>query len=1407
MQTFKRSKKWIMALLASTLVFSQATMAMGASIQTADTSTYTEILHMNFEDSKVSDFKGNATVTVKDDVYGKYMEVSGAAQGGTRNADMVLAAPTSSAQVLFNFDWLPGTMTPASGSNEVRFIDNSTAGLTLFRLVKTGDGNIKYDTGKTGTIAAAAPSVTNVTYGGSAWLSVQVLFDFTGETVSFEIHDKAEPARSFSNEISFSALNYSNRVKSVGLSGNRDGSNITFATGLDNLVIKTSNTPAPVQPVQNVVSIVSQTPTSKTLALKASKSEVITVLPQSVEVQLENGKVVAAPVVWDSITYNANKAGTYDFFGTLNLTNVFNVRNDNQLGLNYSITLAPVQIPEIEGFSSVLYSDMGDSVEVAPLNYGFTNNATGGIITTAVSGNTTPKYSLVVNNQSGGRAATKTFNPVTGTKILVTADWYPGTLAPKGSNPNENSAEFQVQDTANRLITTLQFTKNAPLGFFIGLRDASPKVNTGFTNMETWYAIEILLDQGNGSGLLKITDKATGVEELHPFSLPTGDNKFSGAINKVILNGVRTSGNNLTWTTYLDNLGVYIEPAPGNTIVTTVALPYKTVYVNTTSADTGSIGLPEEVPVILADERQVEAKVSKWTADKTWDPAVPGVYKFIGELDPGTELLNSFQVKTVYYVYNRLSPPESSDRQVEWLDRGLIALKAEKGTFISWRILPDEYQSGIVFNLYKNNELLNKDGPLTKTNYADTTGSAGDVYKLIALNKANLAVISTDKTTALAHDYLSIPLQKPEGGVTATGAYTYTANDAGVGDLDGDGQYEVIIKWYPTNAIDSSQSAMTGPTYFDAYQLDGTLLWRMNMGINLTSGAHYNQFVIADYDGDGKSEFMIKTADATTVYGVTGNKADTSKVISVIGDPSNQGTYLNESGHITGGPEFMSVFEGLTGKEIDTVPYPFPVGDEDNGASWGDTWYNRSDRFLAGPAYLDGVKPSAVFGRGYYERTTYVAFSLVDGKLKQEWTFDSAVAGKGGGLGYHSLATADVDNDGKDEIIAGSLTLDDNGQILYMMDGYDQRELGSHGDALHVGAFDPDREGLQVYGVHEVPAVASLEYHDAATGETLAKYYASKDTGRGLAANITSSPGYEYWATGSGTPETGSAIYNVQGGIERESNSGLSVNFALYWDGDLLHELLNGVTNDGAQIDGGTTIDKYLEQTKSVANVKTFQGVYSNNGTKATPSLQADILGDWREEVILPTVDSSELRIFSTTIPTDYTIYSLMYDPVYRNAIGWQNTAYNQPPHLGFYLGEDIKATVLANGLKAPEANYTNKPGNNDEKAILVNNVEFVDFAGHAVTSLAPSSDLVVKADVTNQGVSEQEATLVVALFNADNTMVNYSMVKWNTEPSESRTLQAGFRLPENVQGHKVKVLVWDNITSMKPLSNVEVLE
>jgi len=1246
--------------------------AASAAGTSADAGQLSLVEQLDFEQDTGGFAAGNAAVTTENGA----LKVTGSGSG-SRSAAKTFTPALDTAEAVFALDWRPEDVSTAANSSELLWVD--TDDKPVFRVVKQGgvNGGILYGAGSSGTELSTLTSAI-ASHQAAEWLRLEVAFDFATEQVTLRIRERdSGQLLADSGPISLLSIDYTPQLKALRTLGNRaSGQTLGFVMHLDNYTLHASTDPAPEQQPRTVTEIVTPYAVSHTIGAGASLADVVSILPQTVEIRLSNGALrTGIPLLWQSDDYDGTAAGVYTLTGELDLSGLSQVLNPDAVAAEVTVTVAAAGgAPALPGYETKAYTDFGDQMPLLPAFWGFsTANATLALHTTELAGNATSKLHFNITNQSGGRVATKRFaEPYIGESVVLVLDWYPGKVNNKGSHPNENGGELQITNESNQPILTLNHTNNAPLSYYAGL--GSGRATLPITQPEAWYRTTITFDYVEQEIRLHLANEALAVDKTRTLSMAplVMDTKIGG----IRLAGVRTAGNNLTWDTYLDNIALYVAPLPEHAITLVPALPYHRIYVSEASDDLAELGLPEQVSATLADGSVAEVPIAAWEPTEGWDPDTSGVYTFRGTLDIGDSWVNPFDVTALLYVYNRLDPP-ATPRNTEWLDRGAVALSSDDGIFVSWRLLADEYEAGASFNLYRNGVKLNS-APLLVTNYTDAVGSPGDRYTIETLRGGKATMDGS--ATAQATDYLSIPLQKPEGGVTATGPYTYHANDASVGDLDGDGEYEIIVKWYPSNAIDSSQSGMTGPTIFDAYKLDGSLLWRMNMGFNLTSGAHYHQFIVADLDGDGRSEMLIKTADATTVYGATDGVYDPTKIISVIGNPEDDGRWVNDAGKVYGGPEYMTVFDGLTGEAIDTVDYAFALGDV---ASWGDSFHNRSDRFLAGLAYLDGEKPSVVYGRGYYERTTYIAYSLVDGKLVTEWTFDSAVEGRGGGLGFHSLATGDVDNDGRDEIIAGSLVLDDDGTILYMMDGEMGRERGSHGDAMHVGAFDPDREGLHFIGVHEDPAVASLEYHDGATGETIMSFYGSVDAGRGLAANITSRPGYEFWGTAPDDVTRGGGIYNVQGETVADSfrSAGLPVNFALYWDGDLLHELLDN-----------TSITKYNEATGQAELLREFDDVVSNNGTKATPTLQADILGDWREEVILPTTDSSELRIYSTTIPTEYRLYTLMHDTVYRMGIAWQNVAYNQPPHLGYYLGEDVRDIVLAGELPTPAIRYTNAP-------------------------------------------------------------------------------------------------------------------
>jgi rhamnogalacturonan endolyase len=572
--------------------------------------------------------------------------------------------------------------------------------------------------------------------------------------------------------------------------------------------------------------------------------------------------------------------------------------------------------------------------------------------------------------------------------------------------------------------------------------------------------------------------------------------------------------------------------------------------------------------------------------------------------------------------------PSAVDRTgtTENLNRGLVSMRSGNGNFLSWRLLKSD-PAGTAFNVYRGATKVNR-APITAgTDFTDAGAPAGAAYTIRPVVNGAETLAAAAQTLAATQD---IPIQVPAGGTTPDGvAYTYSANDASVGDLDGDGSYEIVLKWDPSNAKDNSQSGYTGNVFIDAYKMNGTRLWRIDLGRNIRAGAHYTQFQVFDYDGDGKAEVVMKTADGT--------KDGTGAVIG-----SSSADYRNSSGYILSGPEFLSVFNGQTGKAMATADFVPPRG---TVASWGDSYGNRVDRFLAGTAYVDGSRPSIIMARGYYTRSVISAWDFRNGALTRRWTFDSNSSSNGSkwtGQGNHQLSTADVDGDGRDEILYGAMAIDDNGAGLWV-------NGQGHGDAYHVGDLIPGRPGLEIFKVDEDTTKVAAWMADARTGSIIwSNASCGCDNGRGVSDDIyAGSPGAESWSSG----VTG--LYDTAGrNIGRKPSS---INFVIWWDGDGQRELLDG-----------THIDKY--GTGGDTRLLTASGVHSNNGTKSTPSLSADILGDWREEVIWPTTDNTALRIYSTTDPTSISHVSLMQDRMYREAVAWQNTAYNQPPHPSFAM-------------------------------------------------------------------------------------------------------------------------------------------
>lgn len=727
---------------------------------------------------------------------------------------------------------------------------------------------------------------------------------------------------------------------------------------------------------------------------------------------------------------------------------------------------------------------------------------------------------------------------------------------------------------------------------------------------------------------------------------------------------------------------------------------------------------------------------------------------------------------------------------LEDLDRGLVAASTSEGVFLSWRLLGDEVtgatdsgMAGTGFAVYRDGRQV---GTVTdSTNYVDPDGEATSRYVVAPLRdgrkgkgkgkghgKSHVRWGERSETVVpLAGDHLDIPLNKPDDGVTPVGEeYTYSANDASVADLTGDGAYEVIVKWDPSNSKDVSQKGYTGNQYLDAYTLDGEQLWRIDLGVNIRAGAHYTQFPVYDFDQDGRAEVMVKTAPGTkaTTYrhgepareklvqiprddraaGVTHADdyrysaddyyehvvemfrgwADTPEVVDgewpatleeafgiepqyeyplsdadareladhfmdvYAPERSGRNDLRTFEGFVISGPEYLTVFDGRSGRPMDTVDYE--PARFDDGLRWGDYAMsriepgNRVDRFLAGVAYLDGETPSAVFARGYYTRSTIATYDWDGKRLSQRWMADSGWtpmsnpfnAGPHGTpgtdpefgsittQGFHSMSAADVDGDGKQEIVYGSATIDHDGSLLYS--SFDELPEGSadpgaqaglgHGDAMHVTDIDPSRPGLEIWTCHEGGAWApyGTAMRDAATGEVLFGAYSGRDTGRCMIGDVdTDVPGMEVWGSMPGGSD-GSGTLSATG--EQLADSTPGTNASVRWAADGSTQLVDG---------SGDATPRIVAGDGTV--VETLDGTLTNNGTKGNPSLVADVLGDWREEVLVRTEDSSALRVHLSTEVTDLKMYTLMHDPQYRVEVARQQTSYNQPSYPGFYLASD----------------------------------------------------------------------------------------------------------------------------------------
>ena len=631
----------------------------------------------------------------------------------------------------------------------------------------------------------------------------------------------------------------------------------------------------------------------------------------------------------------------------------------------------------------------------------------------------------------------------------------------------------------------------------------------------------------------------------------------------------------------------------------------------------------------------------------------------------------------------------SQTAQVEKLDRGVVAIKNGSNTFISWRLLATDGDN-TTFDVMRDGVVLSSAKGVSATN-VNVSGGTDDSQYQIVVKAAGEVVETSTAVTRWSDIYRSLRLDRP----ASQSGFHYFPNDCSVGDLDGDGRYELIVKWDPSNCQDNSNSGKTGNVYLDAYTMDGDKLWRIDLGPNIRAGAHYTQFLVYDFNGDGRAELICKTAQGS--LDGQGNYVNKAADDTKISSASNAMRYANSQGRVLSGAEYLTVFEGTTGRAVHTVWYnpnrgcttgevKAPSAAELNSL-WGDDYGNRCDRFLACVAHLDGAdqNASAVMCRGYYTRSYLWAVDFDGEKLSTRWlhasvsptvvevtdaagnttqkTYTTNTSGISSGTsdkhlyctayaqGCHSVTVGDVDGDGCDEIIYGSAAIDNDGQLLHTTG------LG-HGDALHLSDLMPDLPGLEVMMVHE-EAPYGWSVRDACTGELLIHHTGDEDTGRGIAADIYADHrGFEYWH--SDDHNTTQNIYDSNDQVAGHYTKDYPFyNFRIYWDGTSQDNLFDkGAVNNGKW--------SRLLTCGDYGNSVTY-------GSKANPLLIADIMGDWREEIIMfDKRDSASIKIFSTTTTTKLRVPTLMHDHIYRMSVAWQNVGYNQPPHLGYYLPDYV---------------------------------------------------------------------------------------------------------------------------------------
>ena len=630
--------------------------------------------------------------------------------------------------------------------------------------------------------------------------------------------------------------------------------------------------------------------------------------------------------------------------------------------------------------------------------------------------------------------------------------------------------------------------------------------------------------------------------------------------------------------------------------------------------------------------------------------------------------------KTMYLLTFALvmlfSISASAQRTMDKLDRGLVAVKSGSSTFVSWRIQPDEYYD-VTYTLYRNGSKIAEG--LTVSNYSDNQYSASNTYKVEAVK--HTGNVMSGEVTPWKTNYLEIVPKHP-GEISST----LVPNDACCVDVDGDGIVEILQKFDNLQEISAGfpKEGNNGEyTIMECLKLDGTVLWWVNCGPNMGDFQNNEQNIVGyDWDLDGKGEVIMRLCEGATVHMYDGS------TYTVGADGKNGTSWTNYRVPKSGGVEWFTHYgneylyycEGATGKPYQCIEFPCKrLEDSEWGslskgqylynnslstfegrlnAAWGDGYGHRSNKFFFGAPYLDGRKPSIFLGRGIYTRHKFVALNVnpQTHELTERWRWMNNQGGSPWyGNGYHNYAIVDVDWDGRDEIVWGSMVIDDNGK------GLSTTGLG-HGDAQHHGDLDPYIWGQEGWFCNEDRPANN--FRDLTTSKLYHRATATNDDGRSIAGNFSNTyPGCQMSSAREG---------NIVSSVTHEqlpvsvSISGMAQNFRCYWDGDLCEETFNYI--NGKNTEG--SINKY-----GVGSIATLTGSLTNNDTKGTPNFMGDILGDWREEFIMRTADNN-IRIYTTTTPTEWRNYSLWYDHQYRNGMVWEMCGYNQPPHTSYFLGE-----------------------------------------------------------------------------------------------------------------------------------------